>query len=56
MLSLFEKKKKNEIRKFGCKRSPFDPNDLYWDEHGVYKKVYIDKGNETLPLKNRGNE
>jgi hypothetical protein len=34
--------KDNREYKFGLTgRSPHDPNDLYWDGYGVYKKVYV---------------
>lgn len=44
MFKIFKRKKKDEVkRKFGCRRSPHDENDLFWDKYGVYKKVYVNK-------------
>ncbi|WP_183128178.1 hypothetical protein [Clostridium autoethanogenum] len=44
MFKFLKRKKKDESkRKFGCKRSPFNPDNLYWDTYGVYKKAYINK-------------
>ncbi|WP_161618871.1 hypothetical protein [Clostridium autoethanogenum] len=52
MLKLKKKKKIEVKRKCGLiGRSPHDPDDLFWDEYGVYKKVYVNKFD-----KNRGNE
>lgn len=47
MFKFLRRKKKDEVkRKFGCRRSPFDPDDLYLDTRTwrVYKKAYIEKG------------
>ena len=44
MFKFFKRKKKDKVkRKFGCKRSPRDENDLYLDPitNEVYKKVYV---------------
>lgn len=46
MFKILKKKKKDQVkRKFGCRRSPRDENDLYLDTRTwrVYKKAYIEK-------------
>ncbi|AKA71952.1 hypothetical protein [Clostridium scatologenes] len=50
MLKFFEKKKKVEPKpqeKWSCKPSPHDDQDLFWDEYGVYKKVYVNRFNKN---------
>lgn len=58
MFEFLKKKKKDQVkRRFGCRRSPRDDNDLYLDLDGrVYKKIYVDINNyektrdDTVPI------